>query len=66
MRRVDWFLAGIVAMFLMGAVAVEASAWSLGGFMARRAAAISDDGAISVRRLVNHLPATPMLPGDPR
>jgi hypothetical protein len=53
-------------MFLMGAAAVEVSAWSLGGLMARRAAAISDDGAISVRRLVNHLPTTPMLPGDPR
>ena len=66
MRRLDWFLAAIVAMFLLSAVAIEASAWSLGGFMARRAEAISDDGAISVRRLVSHLPTTPMLLGDPR
>ena len=66
MRRLDWFLAGVVAMFLLGAIAIEASAWSLGGFMARRAEAMSDDGAISVRRLVSRLPTTPILPGDPR
>ena len=66
MRRLDWFLAAVVAMFLLGAIVIEANALSFGGLAERSAEAIRDDGAISVRRLVSRLPTPPILPGDAR
>jgi len=64
MRRIDWFLAGVVAMFLIGAAAIEAT----GSVIANvevwrdRPMAVSD---ISMRRLIGHLP-DPLLPSGPR
>jgi hypothetical protein len=65
MRRLDWFLAAIVATFLIGAIAIEASALSLGSAALMRPQAISA-GDVSLRRLVSHLPRSPMMPDDPR
>ena len=66
MRRLDWFLAAIVALFLMGAVAIEAGAWTFHALGAARVRAGDAAGAIQVRRLVSHLPNGPILPGEAR
>lgn len=66
MRRLDWFLATVVAMFLLGAIVIEANALRSVGLAWGHARAIGDDSAVAVRRLVSHLPNTPILPGDAR
>ena len=65
MRRLDWFLAAIVASFLVGAVVIEANALSFGARGLMRAQAYGA-GEISLKRLVSHMPQPPMLPGDAR
>ncbi len=65
MRRLDWFLAAVVASFLVGALAMAASGgWetSIGLKPAPRLAPTD----VSARRLVTRLPVQLTLPGDAR
>jgi hypothetical protein len=64
MRRLDWFLAAIVAAFLASAVIAEAHLT-----LARLSLASAPPlpvGEVTVRRLVSQLPHSPILPGDAR
>ena len=51
MRRLDWFLAAVVATFLLGALAVQAFGWRPDGFSDPRFPAAASVEA-TVRRLV--------------
>ena len=65
MRKLDWFLAAIVATFLLGVAAVETTNVAVGavGFGMSRAGGA---GEVAMRRLVSHLPRTPILRIDPQ
>ena len=58
MRRLDWFLAAIVASFLVGVLAVQAFGWRLDGFDIRWTPAPSVE--TTVRRLVIPHVVSPM------
>ena len=65
MRRLDWFLAGVVAAFLVTVAVIETANVSFGavGFgMAHAGGA----GEVAMRRLVSHLPRPPILGVDPQ
>jgi len=62
MRRLDWFLAAVVAAFLASAVIAEAHL-SLPRFTVANAPQLGV-GEVTVRRLVSQLPHTPILPGE--
>jgi hypothetical protein len=65
MRRLDWFLAGVVAAFLITVAVIETaslSPGSLGSDMAHAGGA----GEVAMRRLVSHLPSAPILRVDPQ
>ena len=65
MRRLDWFLAAVVAGFLVGAVAMAvAGGWpAVYGLRAEPGFATSE---VSIQRLVSRLPTPPLLPGEAR
>jgi hypothetical protein len=65
MRRLDWFLAAVVASFLIGALAMAATGgWPAGeGLRVGRGFAPSD---VSIRHLASRIPALPSLPGEAR
>ncbi|HZZ89428.1 MAG TPA: hypothetical protein VFE13_13950 [Caulobacteraceae bacterium] len=64
MRKLDWFLAAVVVMFLLVATAVETANFTLpaGGAPALNPGAV---GEVAVRRLVSRLPP-PVLTVDPQ
>jgi hypothetical protein len=65
MRRLDWFLAAVVASFLAGALAMAAT----GGWATHVGLGPSPGFApsdVSARRLTSHLPIELTLPGEPR
>jgi hypothetical protein len=61
MRRLDWFLAAIVAAFLASAVIAEAHL-TLARLSLTPAPTIGVS-EVTIRRLVSQLPHSPMLPG---
>jgi hypothetical protein len=67
MRRLDWFLAAIVATFLIAVTVIETSNMAVGavGFSVSH-----NDGAaageVAMRRLVGRLPHPPVLGVDPQ
>jgi hypothetical protein len=65
MRKLDWFLAAIVATFLLGVAAIETTNAAIGavGFGVSHAGGA---GEVAMRRLVSHLPHPPILTVDPQ
>jgi hypothetical protein len=65
MRRLDWFLAAIVASFLVAVAVIETTSLAVGvvGLGWGQAAGA---GEVAMRRLVSHLPRPPILAVDPR
>jgi hypothetical protein len=65
MRKLDWFLAAVVATFLLAVAAIETTNVAIGavGLSAFHAGGA---GEVAVRRLVSHLPRTPILRIDPQ
>ena len=63
MRRLDWFLAAVVAAFLISAAVVEAHLLTFDAVPLARPPLIGV-GEVTVRRLVSQLPHSPILPGD--
>ncbi|HXQ15557.1 MAG TPA: hypothetical protein VN814_13130 [Caulobacteraceae bacterium] len=65
MRRLDWFLAAIVATFLLAVAAIETTNLAIGavGFGVAHAGSA---GEVAMRRLVSHLPHAPILSADPQ
>jgi hypothetical protein len=65
MRKLDWFLAAIVASFLLAMVAIETTnvAVSAVGFGVSRAGGA---GEVAMRRIVSHLPRPPIMTVDPQ
>lgn len=65
MRKLDWFLAAIVATFLLAVAAIETTNVAVGavGLGAGNADGV---GEVAVRRLVSHVPRPPMLRIDPQ
>jgi hypothetical protein len=65
MRRLDWILAGVIAAFLIGALATQATS----GLISRLGGGAHVQGfspdEVSFRRLVTRLPAQ-ILPTDER
>jgi hypothetical protein len=64
MRKLDWFLAAVVATFLVVATAIEASSFSMPGVSTQLSSA-GGVGEVAVRRLVSRLPS-PVLTVDPQ
>jgi uncharacterized membrane protein len=64
-RRLDWFLAGVVAAFLVTVAVIETASFSLGavGFNLSNTGGV---GEVAMRRLVSHLPGPPILGVDPQ
>ena len=65
MRRLDWFLAAIVASFLIAVVLIEASSLTPVriGFTPSQAGGVAE---VAMRRLVTHLPRPPILGVEPQ
>jgi hypothetical protein len=65
MRRLDWFLAAVVASFLFAVVAIETASVSIGAVSWGVAHA---DGVaeVTMRRLVTRLPRPDIQSFDPR
>jgi len=65
MRKLDWFLAAIVAMFLIAVAAIETTNVAIGavGFGVSHAGGV---GEVAMRRLVSHLPRPGVLGVDPQ
>ena len=65
MRKLDWFLAAIVATFLIAVAAIETTNITIGAvdFGVSHAGGV---GEVAMRRLVSHLPRTPILRIDPQ
>jgi len=65
MRRLDWFLAGIVASFLIAVAVMEAASLTPAriGFSPSQASGVAE---VAMRRLVTHLPRPPILGLDPQ
>jgi hypothetical protein len=64
MRRLDWFLAGVVAAFLITVAVIETANVSLGaaGFDLAHAGG----GEVEMRRLASRLPHPPILAVEPQ
>ncbi|HEY2708692.1 MAG TPA: hypothetical protein VGI95_11630 [Caulobacteraceae bacterium] len=63
MRRIDWFLAAIVAAFLVAVAVQEVSAFS---FAAGRASAHEvSAGEVTMQRIVSRLPVKALLTQAP-
>ncbi|HLY81312.1 MAG TPA: hypothetical protein VKQ70_18180 [Caulobacteraceae bacterium] len=65
MRRLDWFLAAIVASFLLAVAVIETTSVSVSAASYGMAHA-SGVGEVAMRRLVSHLPHPTVLSFDPR
>ena len=67
MRRLDWFLAAIVATFLIATAVIETSNLAVGaiGFNVSHTDAAAA-GEVAMRRLVGRLPHPPVLGVDPQ
>ncbi|MEJ0064957.1 MAG: hypothetical protein WDM85_05620 [Caulobacteraceae bacterium] len=65
MRKLDWFLAAIVASFLLAVVVIETTSVSVGavGYGMAHADGV---GEVAMRRLVSHLPHPTIVSFDPR
>ena len=65
MRRLDWFLAAIVATFLLAVAVIETAsvATSAVGVSMARSGAV---GEVAMRRLVTRLPHPDLMTIDPR
>ena len=65
MRRLDWFLAAVVAGFLLAVGVIETTSASIGAvnFGMSHAGAV---GEVAMRRLVSRLPHPPILSADPQ
>ena len=65
MRKLDWFLAAIVATFLIAVAAIETGNLAVGvvDFGVTHA---GNAGEVAMRRLVSHLPRAPILTVDPQ
>ena len=65
MRKLDWFLAAIVATFLISVAVIETTNLAMGaiGFGVSEA---GGGGEVAMRRLVSHLPHAPVLAVDPQ
>ena len=65
MRKLDWFLAAIVASFLLAVVVIETTSVSVGAVNFGMAHAGSA-GEVAMRRLVSRLPHPSIDSFDPR
>jgi hypothetical protein len=65
MRRLDWFLAAVVASFLVAVVVIETTSLSIGALNVVMSHA-SGEGEVAMRRLVSRLPRPPILSVDPQ
>ena len=65
MRKLDWFLAAIVASFLLAVVVIETTSVSVGAVSFGMAHA-SGVGEVAMRRLVSRLPHPDIASFDPR
>jgi hypothetical protein len=65
MRRLDWFLAAIVASFLLAVVVIETTSVSVGAVNFGMAHA-GGVGEVAMRRLVSRLPHPHVLSVDPQ
>jgi|HubBroStandDraft_1064217.scaffolds.fasta_scaffold34165_4 hypothetical protein len=65
MRKLDWFLAGVVATFLITLAAIETTNVAIGA-VGLGVARAGGAGEVAMRRLVSHLPHTPILSADPQ
>ncbi len=65
MRKLDWFLAGIVASFLLAVAAIETGNLAVGAVDFGVAHAGSA-GEVAMHRLVSHLPRAPILTVEPQ
>jgi len=65
MRKLDWFLAAIVAGFLVAVAVIETTSVSMGAVSFGMAHAGSA-GEVAMRRLVSRLPHAPVLSVDPQ
>jgi hypothetical protein len=65
MRKLDWFLAAVVATFLLAVAAIETTNIAINsvGLSAAHAGSV---GEVAMRRLVSHLPRPPILRIDPQ
>lgn len=65
MRRLDWFLAAVVAGFLIAVAVIETTSVSIGAvnFGMTHAGSVSE---VAMRRLVSRLPHPPILTADPQ
>jgi hypothetical protein len=65
MRKLDWFLAAIVASFLLAVVVIETTSVTVAAVNFGTAHA-SDVGEVTMRRLVSRLPHPDIASFDPR
>jgi hypothetical protein len=65
MRKLDWFLAAIVAGFLLAVVVIETTSVSVGAVSYGMAHA-GGVGEVAMRRLVSRLPHPTIVSFDPR
>jgi hypothetical protein len=65
MRKLDWFLAAIVASFLLAVVVIETTSVSVGAVSYGMAHA-GGVGEVAMRRLVSRLPHPDITSFDPR
>jgi len=65
MRKLDWFLAAVVAGFLLAVVVIETTSVSVGALNFGMAHAGSV-GEVAMRRLASHLPRPPVMSVDPQ
>jgi len=64
MRRLDWILAGVIAAFLIWALATQATSGLISRIGGAHVQGFAPD-EVSLRRLVTRLPAQ-IMPGDER
>jgi hypothetical protein len=65
MRKLDWFLAAIVATFLISVAAIETTNAAIGA-VGLGVSHAGGAGEVAMRRLVSHLPRTPILRIEPQ
>jgi hypothetical protein len=65
MRKLDWFLAAIVASFLLAVAAIETGNLAV-GVVDFGVAHAGGAGEVAMRRIVSHLPHAPILAVEPQ
>ena len=65
MRKLDWFLAAIVASFLLAVAAIETGNLAI-GVVDFGVAHAGSAGEVAMRRVVSRLPRAPILTVDPQ